>query len=727
MKAAQQHIYTFIGDLRSSFTDLSVIIGIIVFFQLVVIRSVPSDWLSMVIGILIVGVGLALFMRGLEIGIFPLGENLAHSLATNSSRFWIILFAFIIGFATTIAEPALIAIAQKAAIISDGQINAVILRLVVALAVGFAIVLGVIRIILNHPIHWYIISGYAIVLGVTYFAPQEIIGLAYDSGGVTTSTVTVPLIVALGIGLASTLKNRNAVIDGFGLIAFASLTPMIFVQLYGIIAYSLPNAGVAAVPFSSFPTFAPLAAVATIVLPGFFDYIIGFFKSFIDILPIILTILFFYYVVLRQKIETFPKRAFGFVLVILGLYAFVVGLEVGLFPIGETIAGALAEKGNLYLIYIFAFTVGFATTIAEPSLTAITKKAEEISGGSIKSTILRLVVAVGVGCGILLGAYRIVNGDAIVWYIMAGYAVVVVMTFLAPRTIIPIAYDSGGVTTSTITVPIVAALGLGLASTIPGRDPLIDGFGLIAFASLFPMISVLGYGITQQRNIRKHEKRLSKLQDRTMSRIVNSLQSKAGEEVSKKNKLKIKRKQIVTITGTPGSGVSSVSRGVSSALGYRYFSIGDIFRSISEKQGVSVERLNELAEDNNLVDSEIDQLIMELGQSDNKLVFDSRLAYHWINRSFKVYLEIDPNVAAERIHNQSKEGETMSKQATTYNEALTSIKRISTSEHKRYQDLYGLDITNTNPFDLVIDTENHDIESVVKEIVREYNKWREGN
>lgn len=710
IKRTQGYVYTFIGDLKSSFLDLSIIIGIIAFFQLIVVRSVPEDWLSMVIGLLIVGVGLALFMRGLEIGIFPLGENLAHSLATNSSRVWIILFAFIIGFATTIAEPALIAIADKAAFISGGQIDATILRLVVALSVGLAIVLGVIRIILNHPIHWYIIAGYAVVLGVTYFAPKEIIGLAYDSGGVTTSTVTVPLIVALGIGIASTLKNRNPLIDGFGLIAFASLTPMIFVQLYGIVAYSLPSTETVTYFNSS------LVASAILASSSIINYVSGFFRSVFDVLPIILTILFFYYVVLRQKIETFGKRAFGFILVILGLYAFVVGLEVGLFPIGENIAVALADKGNFYLIYAFAFTVGFATTIAEPSLTAIAKKAEEISGGSIRSTILRIVVATGVGLGILLGAYRIVNGDAIVWYIMAGYAVVVVMTFFSPRTIIPIAYDSGGVTTSTITVPIVAALGLGLASTIPGRDPLIDGFGLIAFASLFPMISVLGYGIFQQENIKNNERKLSKLQKRTMDRVVKNLHSEKDHAI----RGKIKRKQIVTITGTPGSGVSSVSRGVAENLHHRYFSIGDIFRSISENQGVSVERLNELAEDNNLVDREIDQLIMELGQKGSKLVFDSRLAYHWIHNSFKVYLEIDPNVAAERIHNQGDEFE-------TYNEALTSIKRRTSSEYKRYQDLYGLDITNTNPFNLVIDTENNDIESIVKEIVDGYHKWNEGN
>jgi hypothetical protein len=196
----------------------------------------PKDLLSICIGLFIVASGLALFIRGLEIGIFPVGENLANDFAKKGSIFWLLLFAFLIGFSTTIAEPALIAIANKASIISDGRIDSFLLRLTVAFSVGFAISLGVLRILLGHPIQYYIIIGYIIVVSITFFAPVEIIGLAYDSGGVTTSTVTVPLVAALGLGLAENIEGRNPLIDGFGLIAFASLFPMITVMGYGIIA-----------------------------------------------------------------------------------------------------------------------------------------------------------------------------------------------------------------------------------------------------------------------------------------------------------------------------------------------------------------------------------------------------------------------------------------------------------------------------------------------------------
>jgi len=488
---------SFFKLLKESFRDLLPIILVIMFFQLAIIQTVPENWLSTTIGLAIVGVGLAVFLLGLEIGIFPVGEGLASDFARKGSTKWIVIFAFMIGFGTTVAEPALIVIAQKAAAISSGRIDATTLRMVVAFSVGFAIVIGVWRIIKGHPIHYYIISGYVMVVAATAFAPREIVGLAYDLGGVTTSTVTVPLVAALGIGLASTIKGRNPVLDGFGLIAFASLTPMIFVQFYGIFVYQFVDA-VATVA----PIIAPVVEVAKTAAS--FDFqilnvLMGLLSVVIDVVPILGVILFFQYIILKKPIDNLKEVIVGFGLVILGLDAFIVGLEMGLFSVGETMAYELTQYDNNFIIYSFGFLIGFSTTMAEPSLTAIARKAKEISDGKINDFVLRLFVALGVAIGISLGAYRIVVGGEIVYYIMAGYLFVVALTFMAPKYIIAIAYDSGGVTTSTVTVPLVAALGLGLATNIDGRDPLIDGFGLIAFASLFPMLTVMLYGIITER------------------------------------------------------------------------------------------------------------------------------------------------------------------------------------------------------------------------------------
>ena len=482
----------FLKLLKESFRDLLPIIIVILFFQLAIIQAVPEGWLSTAIGLGIVGVGLAIFLQGLEIGIFPVGEGLARDFAKHGTMLWVLFFGFLIGFGTTIAEPALAVIADKAASISSGRIDATILRLVVAGSVGFAIFLGVFRIYKGHPIHYYIIAGYVLVVSVTFFAPQEIIGLAYDLGGVTTSTVTVPLVAALGIGLASTIKGRNPVVDGFGLIAFASLTPMIFVQIYGIAVYNLVDAKEVAGIVLEAKVSAPTDITANSIISG----IISVVK---DVAPILFIIVFFQYAVLKKKIDNLKTVLLGFALVIIGLYAFILGLEMGLFTLGETMAYQLTKSDSVLMIYAFAFAIGFSTTMAEPALMAIAKKAKEISDGKINDFALRLFVATGVAMGIALGAFRIVDGGHIHYYIIVGYLLVIILTFIAPKYIIPIAYDSGGVTTSTVTVPLVAALGIGLATNIPGRSPLIDGFGLIAFASLFPMITVMLYGILTEK------------------------------------------------------------------------------------------------------------------------------------------------------------------------------------------------------------------------------------
>lgn len=233
-------------DALNSLRDLMPIVIVIGLFQAFVIRQPVSDFVSLLFGALLVVLGLAFFIYGLRLALFPIGEGLAHSLAKKGSIFWLLTFAFVLGFGTTIAEPALLAVAEEASEVAVGagvidateeaRTNyALGLRLVVALSVGVAILIGVFRILANWSLPVMIIGGYILVVLATEIAPKEIVGIAYDSGGVTTSTVTVPLVTALGVGLASSLKGRNPMTDGFGLIAFASLTPILFVLGYGIV------------------------------------------------------------------------------------------------------------------------------------------------------------------------------------------------------------------------------------------------------------------------------------------------------------------------------------------------------------------------------------------------------------------------------------------------------------------------------------------------------------
>ena len=253
-----------------------------------------------------------------------------------------------------------------------------------------------------------------------------------------------------------------------------------------------------------------------------------FLKTILDVLPIAGIIFGFQFLVIRKPIPNLKKVLVGLLYVLIGITLFLLGLEKALFPLGRLMAEQLTDPAfihgvktvasefdwkDYFWVYLFAFAIGMSTTIAEPSLIAVAIKAEEVSGGAIGIWGLRIAVAIGAAIGLALGTYRIVTGTPLHYYMMAAYVIVIVQTFFAPKIIVPLAYDSGGVTTSTVTVPLVAALGLGLAETVPGRSPLIDGFGLIAFACLFPMISVMAYAQLSEFRVKRNRKKRKQEQD----------------------------------------------------------------------------------------------------------------------------------------------------------------------------------------------------------------------
>ena len=490
----------FLDTLLHSARNLLPIVLVVGVFQFLVLQQIPDGLVSMLVGLLIVVLGIALFLQGLDLGVFPIGKSLSDEFAAKGSLPWLMIFGFFIGFSAVIAEPALIAVAEQAETISEGRIDPWVLRVLVAASVGAVVSVGVLRIILGWPLHWMMIGGYLTVVLVTFFAPEEIVGLAYDSGGVTTNIVTVPLIAALGLGLAASIRGRNPLIDGFGLVALAVMVPMITVQLYGVVVFTLGEEPAG----NGTEVVATIAEHADAAVPGSASGLLMDLLSMVrDVVPIILVILFFQFLVIRKRLPRWPMVVFGFLLVIVGLYAFVVGLKLGLFPIGESMAEQLIAHGRIFWLYVFAFAIGFATTMAEPALIAVGQKAEEAAKGKISGSAIRIVVALGVAVGITVGVHRIIAGDSIHLYIICGYLLVIFLTWLAPKYIVALAYDLGGVTTSEVTVPLITALGIGLATQIEGRSVMIDGFGLIAFASIFPIVSVMLYAITAEYMAKK--------------------------------------------------------------------------------------------------------------------------------------------------------------------------------------------------------------------------------
>lgn len=482
--------------LQESFYNILPILIIIACFQLLVFQSMPDGFVSIAFGFLIVIMGVAFFLVGLELGVFPLGNSLSNEFLEKRSILLFTLFGFAIGFSASIAEPAIIAVAMQAQEITAGAIDALTLRLIIATSVGAITAFGVLRALFGWSVSKIIIGGYILVLAITAMTPPQIIGLAYDSGGVATNVATVPLIVAIGIGIASSLSGRSVLKDGFGFVAFAAITPMISIQLYGIFALG-DDFGMGEVALE-----ANVEKVKTIADYTFMSVLAGIFETFTNIVPILVTIFVFQYLVLRKHLPNLGRVIVGFIFLVIGLYGFIIGIKLGLFPIGESIASNLVEMNSHFFIYLFAFLIGFGTTMAEPALVAVIKQADRYSELSLNVTLIRILVALGVGCGILLGTYKIVEGLDIWVLITSLYALVVLLTFFSPKEMHAFAFDLGGVTTSEITVPLVTAFGIYLATNIPGRDILMDGFGLIAFASVFPMITVLSYSILAKRFVK---------------------------------------------------------------------------------------------------------------------------------------------------------------------------------------------------------------------------------
>lgn len=485
-----EHLSRFAGEFLKALRNLLPIVVVVLVFQLLVFRSMPDGPLELVAGLLVVAVGIALFLHGLDLSIFPVGKNLANQFVRSGALGLLLPFGFAIGFAASVAEPAVIAVAEQAQLVSAGRINALVLRFVIAVSVGLVLILGVLRVLRGWAVYKLLIAGYATALGLTYIAPPEIIGLAYDSGGVTTNIVSVPLIAAIGLGLANSIRGRSLLADGFGLVALCVMVPMIGVQLYGIWVYTFGSAA---------PPAPPVPDAGEDATGWVLGMILGLASMVREVLPIVAVVLFFQWVALRRRLPHPLRVIVGFIMVLVGLYAFVIGLKLGLFPLGTLMAEQLIEQGAPVLILLFALLIGFAVTLAEPALVAIGEQAQESSPGKINAFAVRVIVAVGVGLGIGFGVYRILVGGPFHYFIMAAYAIAIVLMFFAPKYIIALAFDLGGVTTSEVTVPLVTALGIGLAAAVEGRDVLIDGFGLIAYASIFPVIAVMVYAMVMER------------------------------------------------------------------------------------------------------------------------------------------------------------------------------------------------------------------------------------
>ena len=467
--------------LMQAWRSLLPIIVILLFFQWLVIGRLPPDWPPILLGVGLLTLGIALFLQGLHYSIFPLGRSLARSFAMRGARKQLLFFAFCLGFAAMIAHPGLMNMATQAAQASQGQIQPWPLRLLVALAVGLVLMLGMLRIVLGHNILWYLLLGYALVIAVTMLAPQQLLALAFDAGGLVVNIVSAPLIAALGVNLASALAGRHPLTDGFGLLALVVMAPMLVLQLYGwLVMPPEPEAWVA-LPIE------PVSVQVSAWQQLWF--------SLLGLLPIVAVVLVFQFLVLRAPLPRSGMMLFGLLLLLLGLFALLLGLQLSLFPLGLWLAQQLLLKDSWLWLYVLAFSMGITVTMAEPALRAVGEQAKRVAPRHFNVLLLRLLVALGVALGLTLGVHRLLQGQSLQLYLLYSYLGLLLLTLVSPRKVIALAFDLGGVTTSEVTLPLIIALGLSLAAALPGRSLLMDGFGLIALSSLFPIVILLLYAL----------------------------------------------------------------------------------------------------------------------------------------------------------------------------------------------------------------------------------------
>ncbi len=494
----------------------------LILFQLLILRQMVDDSALITAGLFAVIIGLMLFMEGLKLGLMPFGEEIGNKLPKKVTLPVVLSVTFLLGIGVTFAEPAIGALQAVGAIVDVNRAPYLwallnqwsgVLVLVVGMGVGLAAVLGTVRFLNGWSLKPYIYLTLAPVLALTVWAMNDpelakTLGLAWDCGAVTTGPVTVPLVLSLGIGIASAGGSGKSSLSGFGIVTLASLFPVLGVMglSFFIAATVTPDEIITAA-----------AAMTTTAEPAWYEKtpmaeVIGGVRA---IVPLVLFLLLILKVVLREKVHEAGIVAYGLVLCVLGMMVFNIGLSYGLSKLGGQSGGIIPaaftelqhiEESPLYLYEVgigialfFAWALGFGATLAEPALNALGITVENLTNGVFKKRLLLYAVSIGVGFGIATGVLKIIYDIPIGWLLLPGYAMALVLTFLASEEFVNVAWDSAGVTTGPVTVPLVLAMGLGFGNAVNA----VEGFGILSMASIGPILTVLATGVWVQARARR--------------------------------------------------------------------------------------------------------------------------------------------------------------------------------------------------------------------------------
>ncbi len=463
--------------MREAVVSVLPITLIVAFLCLFFVPMNSGLMLSFLIGSLMIIVGMGLFTIGSDTSMTQIGVHIGSKL-TKSRRLWLILLlSFVLGFIITIAEPDLQVLAKNVP-----EIDTTVLIITVSVGVGLFLLISMLRIIFAIPLKWLLIALYVIVFGIASVSNMDFLSVAFDSGGVTTGPMTVPFIMALGVGVSAIRSDENAKSDSFGLVALCSIGPILSVLILGFI-YSSNADSAAALIVNEYESTVEVGSTYLHALP---EYML---EVAIALLPIVAFFYIFQAVSLKMKKRSLTKITVGFIMTYVGLVLFLTGVNVGFSSLGYVLGGEIADSGFKYFLIPLSMLMGWFIINAEPAVHVLNKQVEEISAGAISEKAMSLSLSIAVSAAMGLAMVRVLTGLSIMWFIVPGYIVSLALAFFVPQTFTAIAFDSGGVASGPLTATFMLPFAMGACSAL-GGNVMTDAFGLVALVAMMPLITV---------------------------------------------------------------------------------------------------------------------------------------------------------------------------------------------------------------------------------------------
>lgn len=457
------------------------------------IAPVPTGILILFLfGAVLLIAGMMFFTLGAELSMTPVGEKVGARMA-KTNRLWLTAaLAFVLGFIITISEPDLQVLAEQVPAVPN-----LILILAVAVGVGLFLVVAVLRMLFSKSLNKLLIVFYVVVFAIAFFVPEDFLAVAFDSGGVTTGPMTVPFIMALGVGFAAVRSDKHAENDSFGLVALCSIGPILAVLLLGV----LYNPGDTSYTASEIPQIADSAELFYTFLSGFPKYI---WEIAVSLLPIVLFFAAFQIFALRLKKRDLLKIVVGLTYTYVGLVLFLTGVNVGFMPAGNYLGQTLAGLSYNWIIIPIGVVIGYFIVRAEPAVYVLREQVEEITSGAVSGKALGTSLSIGVAVSVGLAMIRVLTGVSVLWLVIPGYAIALILSFFTPKIFTAIAFDSGGVASGPMTATFLLPFAIG-ACTATGGNVVRDAFGVVAMVAMTPLITIQIFGVLYKRKARRAE------------------------------------------------------------------------------------------------------------------------------------------------------------------------------------------------------------------------------